>query len=1094
MTRQASRQAIQDALAALDGGDLRAGASALFDTLGYRSNRQLITNDDPVEFLDFYDRDGRLNRDKALFDDWQSVALLFQLTDDDIRNRGQLALFDSAGVRVDDAIIESYLFVAVDLRGEGYSRTQLARITREFNRLFPMPVMVLYRYRNRVSERNPVSTALTLAVINRRLHRRDSAKDVLEKVTLIKDIRAARPHRAHIEILDDLSLDRLAADDGVTNFVELHRAWQKALDSSELNKRFFREIADWYFWAVSEVIFPAGAGPDETRNPTGVIRLLTRLIFVWFLKEKGLVPDELFSKRALDGLLTWDDPQGSAFYKAILQNLFFATLNQEMGDGRRFRGRNPDGRDQHYGVANVYRYERYFTDPGRALELFAGIPFLNGGLFECLDRPAEGLRVDGFSDRADNPLRVPDELFFGDERDIDLNPVYDTTNKRYRVRGLIRILDRYKFTIDENTPIEEEIALDPELLGKVFENLLAAYNPETGTTARKATGSFYTPREIVNYMVDEALLAYLESAVPVRSSDFNRSQDVTEVTTSNHADRLRRLLAYNDEAHNLNESEVEALIAAIDRANILDPACGSGAFPMGILHKLVFVLGKLDPGNERWKERQLAPLRRMLAEAETIDDAGIRRQTIHDLERRIEAVEQAFARNELDYGRKLYLIENCIYGVDIQPIAVQIAKLRFFISLVVDQRIGLAANRGILPLPNLETKFVAANTLLGVERQKDEHSGVAMGLQSGEIVRKREELKEVRHRYFTARTPATKEKYRQRDAELRRDITAGLQLTGLGDDTVRQLAGWDPYDQNTHAEFFDPEWMFGLREGFDIVIGNPPYGFRNVLSATEKKHFRKKLGYVFPTGDIAELFVLQGIYLLTKANGCCTFIIPKKSLYGERWLNVRRLWQEVELFFLMDASQAFESVLLEQAAFLIQKSEPVKKSVTVGSLDSESSSVKVFGRFQVTDIFTEDLKNAQIYRGLYPISLRNKLRDRELIVPGTNLVKAKIGISNITKYLTNTPNGNYPCIKGIDIAPYVLKNKDRYLLGTVAQRYIKEFQGDKLVAQEIIAHIQNPIPHIQIAIFLDDEQRLIHDTCVEIMVTDPRLSKYSKGL
>ena len=114
-------------------------------------------------------------------------------------------------------------------------------------------------------------------------------------------------------------------------------------------------------------------------------------------------------------------------------------------------------------------------------------------------------------DRPDNPLRVPNRLFFGKEREVDLSAVYDNKGKsKARVRGLIDILGSYKFTIAENTPVEQEVALDPELLGQVFENLLASYNPETETTARKQTGSFYTPREIVSYMVDESLVAYLE--------------------------------------------------------------------------------------------------------------------------------------------------------------------------------------------------------------------------------------------------------------------------------------------------------------------------------------------------------------------------------------------------------------------------------------------------------------------------------------------------------------------------------------------------------------------------------------------------------
>ena len=108
---------------------------------------------------------------------------------------------------------------------------------------------------------------------------------------------------------------------------------------------------------------------------------------------------------------------------------------------------------------------------------------------------------------------MPNELFFSEPQSVNLNAVYDTKNSQYTVRGLIHILNRYKFTIAENTPIEEEVALDPELLGQVFENLLAAYNPETGTTARKQTGSFYTPREVVNYMVDESLIAYLKNTL-----------------------------------------------------------------------------------------------------------------------------------------------------------------------------------------------------------------------------------------------------------------------------------------------------------------------------------------------------------------------------------------------------------------------------------------------------------------------------------------------------------------------------------------------------------------------------------------------------
>ena len=307
--------------------------------------------------------------------------------------------------------------------------------------------------------------------------------------------------------------------------------------------------------------------------------------------------------------------------------------------------------------------------------LFATIPFLNGGLFECLDRPEQGIRIDGFSDRTDNPLHVGHVLFFGHARALDLNDVFGARNKQYQVRGLFEIFHRYKFTIEENTPIDEEVALDPELLGKVFENLLATYNSETRTTARKQTGSFYTPREIVDYMVDEALIAALGEKLRGAGGEVEA--------------RLRQLFAYTDEPHQFTPAEVTALITAIDNAKILDLACGAGAFPMGVLHKLVFILRKLDPNNAGWKQQQLARAQRDRELAEQMEDEQNRANAVKETDARIRDIEQSFDRqdHELDYTRKLYLIENCIYGVDIQPIAVQIAKLRFFISLVADQRV-----------------------------------------------------------------------------------------------------------------------------------------------------------------------------------------------------------------------------------------------------------------------------------------------------------------------------------------------------------------------------------------------------------------------
>lgn len=867
------KENIQSALKQFSSGVMADSAKNLLNVLSYESERTLQLSPNNYKGFSELFQTGLSNLDvkKAKVEEWQSIDIIFQLTEDDIRK--SQSLFEAK--KVDNAIIESYLFFAVALTGEKYTRGDLVKITREINKLTPMPAMILFKYNN----------YLTVAVIDRRLHKRESSKDVLEKVTLIKDINIAKPHRAHIEILFDLSFQNLADKYDVSNFVALHNAWRKTLDTSELNKKFFRELANWYFWALQNVEFPEDAEKNkDVRNAISVIRMITRLIFIWFVKEKGLIPEDLFNQAKLKSLLNFSDKNQSTYYKAILQNLFFATLNTEMNKdkpgSRKFRGKNKgEGRDQHYMIHNVFRYEDYFASPQDTLKkYFENIPFLNGGLFECLDKEIVGaglkpaqinghpqtgrvtnpplqkktIRIDGFSDRKDNPLKVPDYLFFSTEQPVNLNEIYGTKNKTYKVRGLIDILDSYKFTVDENTPIEEEIALDPELLGKVFENLLASYNPETQTTARKQTGSFYTPREIVNYMVDESIIAYLSTKLLAKFPAYGKDEKQLD-------ERLRHLVAYNDEPHKFTPTEVDVLIAAINTLKALDPACGSGAFPMGMLHKLVYILGKLDPDNSKWRELQKQKAIKETEEAYKNEDKEER-------EKRLLDISEVFENNASDYGRKLYLIENCIFGVDIQPIAVQIAKLRFFVSLIVDQRIdSKKENLGVRPLPNLETKFVAANTLIGIEKPAQ------LSFRNPEIDRKEASLKRVREQHFIARTLKRKRECREKDERLRAEISELLKKDGFPRETTEKLANWNPYDQNASADFFDSEWMFGVTEGFDVVIGNPPYGVelpKNLKNLYETFTWR---------GESYVVFVEKGIELL-RIKGEFTYIVPDTYL------------------------------------------------------------------------------------------------------------------------------------------------------------------------------------------------------------------------
>ena len=302
----ALKEKIEQALHQFTNGNLADNAKHLFDVLGYESQRTMRlepnTSDSFLSAFNLQDNQG-FNPERALIAKWESIDVLFQLTEDEIGNNPNLEI-DFGDGDIDEARMESYLFFSIKLSGDQYSRTQLSQITREMNKPFGMPAMILFQH----------GGALTFAVIDRRLNKVDESKDVLLKATLIKDINFVDPHRAHTDILSDLSIDELYEKHKFTNFLKLHEAWKKTLDTSELNKRFYKEIADWYFWAVNEVTFPDGAEKDkEIRNATSVIRLITRLIFVWFIKEKGLVPNNLFNHEKIKEILASADDGESTY-------------------------------------------------------------------------------------------------------------------------------------------------------------------------------------------------------------------------------------------------------------------------------------------------------------------------------------------------------------------------------------------------------------------------------------------------------------------------------------------------------------------------------------------------------------------------------------------------------------------------------------------------------------------------------------------------------------------------------------------------------------------------------------------------------------
>ena len=774
--------------------------------------------------------------------------------------------------------------IAVELATTATTRTQLSTITRLINRQAEgMPVAVLFRYGNHIALANAERTQYKQTY-------REGEK--IGKVSILKDIDTLKPHRGHLRILEKLQIDK-----SIKTFKELYAKWLGVFDTKILNKEFYKELFAWYEWAISEtsgIKYPNDpkAIKEERQLEKQIIRLITRVLFVWFIKQKGLVPNNLFEEAELQKILKDfqdNSSENGNYYNAILQNLFFATLNKEITE--RAFAKEKNGRD----VKTLYRYAEMFSiSEEKVIELFKPVPFLNGGLFECLDKDQgnDGKRyhLDGFSrnentkedgNRFRQRTLIPNIFFF--EKD----------------KGLFSILNKYYFTVEENTPEEVQVALDPELLGNVFENLLGAFNPETKESARKQSGSFYTPKEVVNYMVDESLKTYLHNQLPTFSSEsLNMLFEETELP-----------IEWLSQPANC-----QRVVETLERVKILDPACGSGAFPMGILNRMVYLLEKLD-----------------------------------------------FLEKRSLYELKLHLIQNCIYGVDIQTIASQISKLRFFISLIVEQEetnTDAEQNYGVHTLPNLETKFVTANTLISLEKEDN------IELFNDErLVTLKEKLFKVRTEHFYAQSAFKKKELRKEDAEIcenikqylldiaikpneqhiafwkksierleterekyvaerweevpmqvdmfaeakpikvdvnlakRKEVDSKIkELQTLIDkeyhkkesDTLKKeletLASWNPYDQNASAPFFDPEWMFGISDGFDIVIGNPPYvQLQKSGGKLAKLYEKQKFNTFARTGDIYSLFYEKAHQLL-KQGGICNFITSNKWMragYGE---------------------------------------------------------------------------------------------------------------------------------------------------------------------------------------------------------------------
>ncbi|MEW6110181.1 MAG: N-6 DNA methylase [Nitrospirota bacterium] len=548
-------------------------------------------------------------------------------------------------------------------------------------------------------------------------------------------------------------------------------------------------------------------------------KLLGQIVFLYFLQKKGWFGVQrdsdwgTGSKHFLRELFDGRHGAYKNFFNDILEPLFYEAL----------------------------RIDRSHDD-GYYSRFNCKIPFLNGGLFDPLN---------GY-DWVKTDILLPNELFSNSIK----------TKEGDTGTGILDIFDRYNFTVKEDEPLEKEVAVDPEMLGKVFENLLEVKD-------RKSKGTYYTPREIVHYMCQQSLINYLLTecnmpCIPSPLTGEGKGEGVILNEVKNlilSKEDIETLIKYGEQ---LGENEAAAFIKAqriaegkqkgteikhllpesirqnakliddkLAGIKVCDPAIGSGAFPVGMMSEIVKTRNVLSA--------YLSPS----PSSPPVKGGEIDESPLPWRER---VRERGDARTP--YNFKRHAIHDCLYGVDIDPGAVEIAKLRLWLSLVVDED----DIKQIKPLPNLDYKIVCGNSLLSVKRN----------LLNDYLF---SDMEKTKHLYFNETNPTKKQEYKNQIDDLISRITDG------------------------HKEFdFEVYFseVFHEKRGFDVVIANPPYVRQEAIKDL-KPFLSKEFGNFYcGTADIYTYFYKRGIDVL-KPNGHLCFIAPNKFMRAGYGKNTREL-------------------------------------------------------------------------------------------------------------------------------------------------------------------------------------------------------------
>ncbi len=535
-------------------------------------------------------------------------------------------------------------------------------------------------------------------------------------------------------------------------------------------------------------------------------------------------------------------------------------------------------------------------------------PYLNGGLFDKNT-------TDFYNDPK---LTFPNGYF---------NQLFDTLNK-------------YNFTVDESSPEFQHVAIDPEMLGRIFESLLAEQIDEnTGNSKKKSTGAFYTPREIVSYMCEQSLIEHLKNKVPDAPDRDRRIEELLRMPEA----------IFRDQDQNKRRDWKpyrEAIIKALEGSKnespliVLDPAVGSGAFPMGMLHLLVKVYSRLDPKFEK-------------------DISGLKRD----------------------------ILSRSLYGVDIEQTAIEICRLRAWLSLIVD----IPEGEKVEPLPNLEFKFVCANTLIPLDNTEQATFFTDHDL--------KDKLITIRDDYFRTSSKAKKEK-------LQKDYLKLTQGASLFDNKkTQQLKSYKPFDISSSSEFYDPELMHGV-SAFDIVIGNPPYvGFGSRDSEKITKKDMDQIKILYPNSaeykiNLYPLFMERGINLLNK-DGVQSYITPDSFLLGRYFSKIRKFINDTCDIkkILLFQGKVFDATVGYSTVYLFKKIKNKDSIVFVSNVKSSELDKIEFHSYPQSVFDKTDYNRFRLYFNNDTKNIVEKIEKDKIklgsIYTGRTGIRSKIGQKNI---------------------------------------------------------------------------------------------------